>query len=146
MLDITQVTCLLFFLLTLLLTSKSRSAAEVSVCFTQRLTPSPPPSGALHVNNPNYTETTRDSCFYYRTAPLCRQQGISAPRLNTEMSERRRRGREVWSGVDEVSWLLAVVMPLFTAPPSLFWSCGALYMSEQKVNACWEWVYKEIRI
>lgn len=97
----------------------------MSVCFYTKTYSSQPPSGALHVNNPNYTKTTRDSCFYYRTAPLCRQQGISAPRLNTEIkldceAEAERRGGEVWSEVDEVSRLLAVVMPLFTASPYLF--------------------------
>lgn len=64
------------------------------VCVLYTKTHSPQsPSGALHVNNPNYTGTTRDSCFYYRTAPLCRQQGIcSAAGLNTEIKLHREAG------------------------------------------------------
>lgn len=152
-LDITQVTCLLFFLLlALLLTSESRSAAEVSVCFTQRHTLLSLPQELSTLTIP-ITPRPPETAVFITEPLLCAANEVSpAPRLSTETKlhweaeERRGRGREVWSEVDEVSWLLAVVMPLFTASPSLFWSRGALYMSEQKVNACWEMVYKEIRI
>lgn len=148
-LDITQVTCLLFFLLTLLLTSESRSAAEVSVCFTQRHTLLSLPQELSTLTIP-ITPRPPETAVFITEPLLCAANKVSPLRdcaQRWSYTERQRgRGREVWSEVDEVSWLLAVVMPLFTASPSPFWSRGALYMSEQKVNACWERVYKEIRI
>lgn len=91
------MTCLLFSLLLTLLTyiRIKRHCRGVCVLYTKTYSSQSPP-GALHVNNPNYTKTTRDSCFYYRTTLLCRQQGISAPRLNTQIKpvKNREEGEE----------------------------------------------------
>lgn len=116
-LDITQVTCLpptppfstlppppaRFLASSLNLHRGKASVAEVSVYFTQRHSVLRLPQELSNVNNPNYTRTTRDSCFYYRAAPLRRQRGIlpllTAPRLGAET---KGGGEEVQRKVDEV--------------------------------------------
>lgn len=81
------------------------------------------PRGALHVNNPNYTETTGDSCFYYRTAPLWRQQGIYLPDTLREHSQSQ---SEEEISVQRSGWSLSAACSgeacVSRLPPPLF-SC-----------------------
>lgn len=117
MLDITLVTCLLsppypppqltpppprFLSPSLNLRRGKAIVVEVSVCFTQRRSALCLPQELSNVNNPNYTRTTRDSCFYYRAAPLRRQRGIlpllTAPRLGAETKGVRNQRRSAEQG------------------------------------------------
>lgn len=107
----------------------------VCVLYTKTHSSQPPP-GALHVNNPNYTETTRDGWvfFFFFLLPfsffiteplLCAANKVS---LLLDWTERKKlqwetgyRGREKWrSEVDEVSWLLGCRWCLYSQLPPPF--------------------------
>lgn len=80
-LDITQVTCLPFFFSSLLLTSESRNAAEVSVCFTQRHTLLSLPQELSTLTIP-ITPRPPETAVFITEPLLCAANKVSAPLLH----------------------------------------------------------------
>lgn len=117
-LDPTQVTCLL------------PPPTEVSMCFTQRRTPLSLPQELSTITIP-ITAGPPETAVFITDLLLCAADKVSVYRARAQR----------W-GLDEV-WRV-LYSQASTALPHPLWSWGALYMSEQEVNACWEWVYKGI--
>lgn len=98
---------------------ESRCAAEVSVCFTQRHTLLRLPQELSTLTIP-ITPRPPETAVFITELLFCACNKVSSFQTHSCNESQTERERSVEWRVDEVSWLLAMGMPLFTAAPHPF--------------------------